>query len=100
MTSKPAPPRINLEHITWTPSGSDPNDPDSRLLGHISIGGTLHTIQAISVHTIDGQQIATDPDFNNEVLAAHTLAGEGSQELDTVTINTREYILIMIPFSN
>lgn len=71
----------------------------SRLLTHLNIGGTLHHIEAIAVHDEDGIQFADDPAWESRLNQLTEVFEPDNRGWRTVTINGREYVLVMEPFS-
>ena len=68
---------------------------ETYLHGSASIGPYFFHVQAFEVEEQDGDQMLVDPTFEEEVDAVRTLLG--GERPQTVNINGREYVLVIIP---
>lgn len=80
------------------PAGSD-EDPTSRLLGTLSVGGVSHHAELLAVVYNDDEEIqeAADPSFQEMVDQVYSGVG-GDGPWQTIEIDGRAYALIVTPY--
>lgn len=63
----------------------------------ISISGTMLHLEAIEVHTVNGEQQAVNPELADDFTYVCLFGSEGP--FDTTEINGKRYVLVATPFT-
>lgn len=88
----------DIIHILIPPGmWRDDRDNGTKLHCVISISGTMLHLEAIEVHTVDGEQQPVNPELADEFTYVCLFGNEG--HFDTTEINGKHYVLVAAPFT-